>query len=250
MVSRKHPSYDVLSQTGWDTEVSRMNRIGAIVVVLMMSALVGISGCTPAKKVKNTLALNDLHINAAVAEDRGDWEKAYELWSEYVDRRPQSALAEYRLGQVEMRLGLYNQAVTHLRVAHDLEPGNIEYLEALADALVVTDQSEQLMTLLRQTAEEGPDGSGYLRTAQYAQEAGLMDEARDALSLAIVSARGESAEPYLAMAAFAKSIGDADNEVHNLRQALWFDRTNTAVNARLSELGMIPGPSLALEPEF
>lgn len=231
-------------------EVSSMNRIGMIVLVLLMSVSTGMVGCTPAKKVQRTLALNDLHINAAVAEERGDWDRAYELWGEYVEQRPQSALAEYRLGQVEMQLGLYNQAVTHLRVAHDLEPGNLEYLEALADALVVTGQDQQLLTLLRQTAEEGPNGSGYLRTARYAQEAGMMDEAREALSLAIVNARGESAEPYLAMAAFSRTIGDSDEEVRNLRQALWFDRSDEMINTRLSELGMIPGPSLALQPEF
>lgn len=231
-------------------EVSSMNRFGATVLVLIMGVTMGLGACTPANKVKRTLALNDLHIRAAVAEDKGDWDQAYELWSEYVDRRPQSPLAEYRLGLVEMRLGLYGDAVSHLRIAHDLEPGNIEYLEALADALVATGDTDQLMTLLRQTADEGPDGSGYLRTARYAQEAGLMDEAREALSLAIVNARGKSARPYIAMADFARVIDNTDLEVRSLRQALWFDRTNEEIEARLEGLGMIPGPSLAIRPEF
>lgn len=227
-----------------------MNRFGATVLVLIMGVTMGLGACTPANKVKRTLALNDLHIRAAVAEDKGDWDQAYELWSEYVDRRPQSPLAEYRLGLVEMRLGLSGDAVSHLRIAHDLEPGNIEYLEALADALVASGDTDQLMTLLRQTADEGPDGSGYLRTARYAQEAGLMDEAREALSLAIVNARGKSAKPYIAMADFARVIDNTDLEIRSLRQALWFDRTNEEIEARLEGLGLIPGPSLAIRPEF
>ena len=227
-----------------------MNRIAAIVLVMTMILPLGLVGCTPAKKVKRTLDLSDLHIRAAVAEDEGDWDRAYELWSEYVDIRPQSDLAEYRLGLVEMRLGLYDQAASHLRVAHDLKPGNLEYLEALADAYVAAGEEELLMTLLRQTANEGPDGSGYLRTAKYARKLGLMDEARESLSLAIVNARGESAAPYLAMADFAQAVGDEELEVRSLRQALWFDKTDPAINARLQSLGMIPGPSLAIRPEF
>lgn len=222
-------------------------------VLLMMVVLAGgsvLGGCNTAGKVKRTLALNDLHIRAAVAEDEGDWDQAYALWSEYVERRPQSALAEYRLGMVEMRLGLERQAVGHLRVAHDLKPGNIEYLEALASALVATGQTESLMTLLRQTAEEGPDGSGYLRMARFAQEAGMLDEAREAYELAIMQARGASPKPYLEMAQFARVIEDQDMEIRNLRFALWFDRTDAAIESRLEALGMIPGPSLALKPEF
>lgn len=227
-----------------------MKRFGAMVLMLTMSAAMGLGGCNTAGKVKKTLALNDLHIRAAVAEDEGDWDEAYALWSEYVDRRPQSALAEYRLGQVEMRLGLYEQAVGHLRVAHDLEPGNIQYLEALAQAYVAVGEQDQLMTLLRQTAEEGPDGSGYLRMGRFAQEAGLLDEAKEAFELAIVNYRGQSAEPYMAMADFGQAIGNHDMEVRNLRYALWFDRDHASISARLRDLGMIPGPSLALEPEF
>jgi Fe2+ transport system protein FeoA len=52
------------------------------------------------------------------------------------------------------------------------------------------------------------------------------------------------------MADFASTIGDTDLEVRSLRQALWFDRTDEQINARLVALGMIPGPSLAIRPEF
>jgi tetratricopeptide (TPR) repeat protein len=227
-----------------------MNRFGMVVLALVLAMLMGFGGCNSAGKVKRTLALSDLHIRAAVAEDEGNWNEAYDLWSEYVERRPQSDLAEYRLGMVEMRLGLYTQAASHLRVAHDLKPGNIEYLEALAEALVATGDTQALMTLLRQTSEEGPDGSGYLRMGRFAQRAGMLDEAREAYQLAIVNARGTSAEPYVAMADFARATGNVDDEIRNLRYALWFDRTDASISTRLSGLGMIPGPSLALQPEF
>lgn len=231
-----------------------MKRFGSLFQMMALSATVGLAaslgGCSTAKKVKRTLDLNELHIQAAIAEDEGDWRKAYDLWNEYVEQRPQSALAEFRLGQAEMQLGYVRDAVSHMRIAHDLQPGNIEYIEGLAEALVAAGDTEALMTLLRQTAEEGPDGSGYIRMGRYAQEAGLYDEAREAFELAIVNERGESVEPYLEMASFYRAIGDTDQEVHYLRMALWFDRTDANIKARLTELGMIPGPSLAIQPEF
>lgn len=231
-----------------------MMRAGVLAIVLVLVLVLGgvfvLGGCGPSNNVRRTLSLNNLHIRAAVAEDEGDWDEAYALWSEYVDRRPQSALAEYRLGMVEMRLGRYRDAVGHLRVAHDLKPGDVEYIEALAEALIASGDTEGLMTLLRQTVDEGEPGSGYLRMGRYAQEAGLLDEAREALSLAIVQGRGLSAEPYIAMADFGRATGNRALELRNLRYALWFDRTNPEISSRLESLGVIPGPSLVLEPEF
>lgn len=227
-----------------------MNRLSIAALALLTGLSMGIGACTPANKVKKTFALNDLQIKAGVAEDRGDWEQAYELWGEYVNRRPQSAMAEHRLGLVELQLGLNEQAITHLRVAYDLQPDNLEYLEALADALLLVRDRDQLLALLQQSAENSDDGNAHLRLASYAQRAGMMDEARDALTIAIVSFRGESPVPYRAMADFAQRVGDTDLEINNLRQALWFNPSDAAINTRLSALGMIPGPSLALPPEF
>lgn len=228
---------------------SKLGILTSIAIVGVSSSFL-VSGCSTAKKVKTTLALNDIHIQAAIAEEQGDDARAHELWSEFVDRRPQSALAEYRLGKVETRMGQYEQAIGHLRVAHDLQPGNIEYLEALADTLVLSNRIDSLMTLLRQTLNEGEPGSGYLRLAKYAQQVGQMDEARESLLLSITQSKGTSALPYLNMANFARSIKDEKLETQYLRYALWFDRADPTVLSRLNELGLIPGPSLALPPEF
>jgi tetratricopeptide (TPR) repeat protein len=216
--------------------------------VLLVSSLVILGGCSSVSKVKRTLALNDIHIQAAVAEDRGDDEAAYDLWTQYVDRRPNSRLAEYRLGLVETRLGLYSQAVGHLRVAHDLAPGNLEYLEALSSALALDGRSEALLKLLRQTVDEGPAGSGYLRLAKFATQVGQMDEAKIAIESAIIHWRGDLREPYLAMADFAHAIEDTDLEILSLRHVLWFDPADAMVLERIEGLGIIPGPSLAVEP--
>ena len=218
------------------------------IVLLCVIGTCATVGCTPVNKVKRTLALNDLHIQAAVAEESGDDARAYELWTEYVDRRPQSALAEYRLGLVETRLGKYDQATGHLRVAHDLKPGNVEYIDALAQGLLLNRRTDSVLKLLRESLDEGKPGSGYLRLANYAQQAGQMDEAREALIIAIAQDQGRSTTPYLAMADFARDINDVDSEIQHLRYALWFDVSNTSVLDRLASHGMISGPSLAIDP--
>jgi tetratricopeptide (TPR) repeat protein len=220
----------------------------ASIIVLCVLALAALDGCSPVNKVKRTLALNDIHIQAGIAEEKGDDQRAYELWTEYVDRRPQSVLAEYRLGMVETRLGLIDQAIGHLRIAHDLKPGNIIYLEALAEALAQGNRTDSLMKLLNETLNEGEEGTGYLRLARYAQRVGQMDEAREALLLAIIQNRGESPQPYLEMANFARTLNDQATEIKYLRNVLWFEQSNPAILSRLNDLGMIAGPSLAIKP--
>ncbi len=220
----------------------------ATIVLLGIFSSSALVGCTSVDKVKRTLSLNDLHIQAAVAEEEGNDARAYALWSEYVDIRPQSALAEYRLGMVETRLGKYDQAAGHLRIAHDLKPGNVEYLEGLADALVQGNRTDALMKLLSETMREGEDGSGYLRLARYAQQVGQMDEAREALLLAISQGQGRNADPYIAMADFAGTLEDQQLEIEYLRYALWFDRSDAVILHRLESFGMITGPSLAVQP--
>lgn len=231
-----------------ENRIMKCTLAATVLIAFASISSIPTAGCSTVGKVRNTLALNDIHIQAGIAEDKGDYERAFELWSEYVDRRPHSVLAEYRLGKVETRLGYYEQAISHLRVAHDLKPGNIEYLEALADALVLANRTDSLMSLLRETVNEGEEGSGYYRLARYSQELGMMDEAREALDQAVIHANGQSPDPYLQLAQFSKQVGDRESEILNLRKALWFDRSSPSIKARLIELGMIPGPSLAMKP--
>ena len=83
---------------------------------------------------------------------------------------------------------------------------------------------------------------------RYAQKIGKADEAERAFLGAAEIDRGQSAAPQKALAGFYRSIGDNDAEVRRLRMMLWFDSQDAEVNARLRELGQIPGPTFALPP--
>ncbi len=220
----------------------------AILLSLVLCSTLIASGCSAPRKIKTTLDSNKALVMAGAAEDAGDLQKAYEMWTKYVELRPHEAKGEYRLGRIENRLGKYNDASNHLRIAHDLKPGNVVYIKELARALMNAGKRAELMSLLSATVNEGPVGSGQLRLAHYAAMAGMMDEAREALISAIQATGDTSPTAHLAMADFAREIGDTDSEILSLRHALWFDPADQALLSRIRALGIIPGPSIALDP--
>lgn len=223
-----------------------LNRSFCVLTISCLAVVLG--SCGPTQKVQRTFALSELSMEARRAEQSGDLDRSLELWQQYVDRRPHAHFAEYELGLIETKMGLYTEAIGHLTTAHDLRPSNIEYIEALADAYHQSGQVKGMMGLMRATVDEGEPGSGHLRLATYARRVGLLDEAKSAIRSAMIYSRGESAEPYIAMADLANQIGDAELEELALRQALWFDPASDVLNQRFLGLGIVPGPSLAIEP--
>lgn len=220
-------------------------------LALVLAALLtlgALGACTATERVGTTIRLSELSGQARAASKKGDDERALELWRRYIERRPHSHSAEYELGRVETRLGLYSDAIKHLTIAHDLRPANNDYIRALAEAHRLAGEPEKMMTLLSRTEQETPSMQSALRTTEFARRAGLMDDARDALRRAIAIGGAQSPEPHLALASFAQTIGDEDLEIEALRRALWFDPDSRAHDARLMMLGVTPGPSLALNP--
>jgi len=209
-------------------------------------------GCQPANetasKVRNTLALGEIQNAAGYAEQQGKTQEAIELWSEYVDRRPQQASAQYRLGRLLLAEGRADDATDHLWVAHDLKPGNIEYLDLLAEALFQAGERDTMFQMLHDTLEEGGLAEGHLRMAKYAQRAGLIDEALESLSIASAIDGASSDRTHRAIARLARQTGDTEAEIHAWRTVLWYDVTDQEATTRLTQLGEVPGPSLALQP--
>ena len=224
--------------------------IRTIVILTALSAATVLGSCGPTQNIRSKLALNELSFRARTAVSNGEDQRALVLWQEYVERRPHSDFAEFNLGMTETRLGMYGQAIGHLTTAHDLRPGNIEYIEGLAEAFILADRAEDMMSLMRGTAGEGELGSGQLRLAGYAQRVGMLDDAQQAIGSAMMLIGEESDEPYMAMADLARLIGDAALEEKSLRQALWFNPGSDTLDSRFLALGITPGPSLAIHPSL
>lgn len=221
-----------------------MRRTAIALLALSSLAL----GCQPVNKVRNTLALGEIQNEAGFAEQNGDEARAMELWREYVERRPQQAFAQYRLGRLLVRAGRADEAIDHLWVAHDLMPGNIEYLELLAEAMHQAGEREDMFQLLNDTIEEGGLAEGHLRLAKFSMRAGMVDEAEESLRIAAALDGADSDRAYRALADLARQTGDTEAEIDAWRHVLWFNPRDEQANERLNELGVIPGPSLAIEP--
>ncbi len=206
-----------------------------------------LTGCQPTQN-RGRVTLDELQYQAGYAEVQGDDARAIELWGEYVERRPHDAMARHRLGLVLLRTGDPSAASEHFRVAHDLMPARIDYLEALAESLHQSGQREELFLLLRNTMNEGGLAEGRMRHAAYAQRAGLVDEAEESLRIAAALEGTRSDKPYRLLANLAEQTGDAEREIEAWRTVLWFNASDPMANARLRALGVIPGPSLAQPP--
>jgi tetratricopeptide (TPR) repeat protein len=221
----------------------------AVVSILAVPLIVGCQAANQGvAKVSNTLALGEIQNAAGFAEQNGDTDEAIALWTEYVERRPQQASAQYRLGRLLLAQGQAEEAADHLWIARDLKPGNLEYLDLLAEALFQAGERENMFQLLRDTLEEGGLAEGHLRMAKFSQRAGLIDEAQESLAVAAAIDGISDDRAHRALARLARQTGDTEAEINAWRTVLWFDAADTEASARLLELGEIPGPSLALPP--
>lgn len=221
-----------------------MRHFLAITAVSLLLA----GGCQPATRSAKTTPLNELSRQADYAELQGNDARAMELWGEFVERRPHEPMARHRYGLLLMRNGDPLAAVEHIRVARDLRPARIEYLESLLEALHLAGEKDELFQLLRDSMNEGGLAEGRMRYATYAMRSGLADEAEESLRIAAALEGTRSVRPYQLMADLARQTGDKEREVEALRTVLWFNVSDPATNQRLRELGVIPGPSLATPP--
>lgn len=217
--------------------------------IALLALVTLIAGCQQSGNAPRTIPLNELQKEAGFAELQGNDAKAIELWTEFVRRRPHDAMARHQLGVVLLRSGDSATAVEHLRVAHDLKPSRIDYLESLIEALYQNGQKDDLFLLLRDTMSEGGLAEGRMRYASYALRAGLVDEAEESLRIAAALEGTRSDKPHRLLAALAQQTGDADREIEAWRTVLWFNSSDPMANARLRALGVIPGPSLATPPK-
>jgi tetratricopeptide (TPR) repeat protein len=217
-----------------------------------MTALAGalfLAGC--ASQTRQMFEPTDfaLRQRGDAAFDAGNIELARTEYIQYNQMRPGRAEIYHKLAICNERLGRSDEALQNHRLAGDLEPDNVEYVESLAEALVNANEFEEAYELLRWRTEQPGLASDYIRLGRFALKMGDADEAETALRTAARIDGGRTIEPHLALADFYRTIGDADMELLRLKMALFVDLTNEEVNARLRERSLIPGPTLAVMPE-
>ncbi|MFN0133108.1 MAG: tetratricopeptide repeat protein [Phycisphaerales bacterium] len=212
-------------------------------LVIVLALLPFLAACN------TTRPLPTVREHGERAFNRGQFEVARADFAEYVERNPGEPEMRLFLAKSLLALGNAAEAVEHGSAAVHLRPTNQDAVETYARALFESKQMTELDRFLRaQTESAGTTGS-FLRWGRYLAKAGDADGAEHAFLQAAQVDGGKTIEPQVALAEFYRSIGDTKNELRRLRMALSFNTTDNAINARIRELGEVPGPSLALPPE-
>ncbi|HZW10398.1 MAG TPA: tetratricopeptide repeat protein [Phycisphaerales bacterium] len=216
-------------------------RRAAVLTGLMLTIAGGLTGCG-ARPVSMVRADANYHYF------RGEFAEAQPLYEEVVDRRAAHAEAHYELGRNLLALGRASEAREQMILAYNLEPHNEAYFEGMADAYLAAGDEEALFNALEHQIRDRGSVEDYLRFGKYAQKLGQADEAERALLGAAEIDGGQTPEPQLALADFYRTVGDRENEIRRLRMALWFNPSDAEIEARLRELGQVPGPTFVLQP--
>jgi len=178
----------------------------------------------------------------------GDYETARGAYQEIITRQPSGADDHYQLGRTLMALGRNREAREQFDVAVSIAPRERAYWLALLDSVYQAGEYDELLDMVRARIRDRGDWRDAVVLGEYLDKGGLKDEAEEAFAQAVELGNGTSAGPYIAQAKFYRSIGDKARELKALRYALSFDLENPEVNARIRELGQVPGPSLAIVP--
>ncbi|WP_154224511.1 hypothetical protein [Marinicella rhabdoformis] len=88
-----------------------------------------------------------------------DYEKAYDLQKQALLLKPNDAKTLLALGLSERRLGLWQQAVASMKKAHELDPGDANYLSTAIDTLGLVRDVEGVSELLAMALKRFPDDS-------------------------------------------------------------------------------------------
>lgn len=210
---------------------------------LAVLSLLVLAGCAMPR------ALPAIRESGDRAYHRGQYELARSEYSEYLARRPGEPRVHLQMARTLIRLGRAPEAVEHAQIALDAQPGDDEAIETLAEALFHSGRVAEMDRFLRGVAQSRGAIGDYLRLGRFLAAAGDPDAAEYAFKRAAEIDGGRTVGPQLALADFYASIGDRSSQLRRLRMALYVDPHNPDIARRIRELGEIPGPSLAIQPE-
>ncbi len=168
----------------------------------------------------------------------------------------QQQLVAEKLAEAETLLasGEFNRAITVLRAAAKLSPGNAEVRMRLGNALERTGARDEAIAEYKAAAESSPENEAAWRALASAQfEEKLYSEAADSYERALALGGGGDAETELAHAESLRLAGRVD-EARAAYQSLYrmYGSTSTELartaRARLAELGPAPSPPAGVEP--
>jgi predicted Zn-dependent protease len=221
-----------------------MRRIhGRHAALTLTTLLVLGAGCSAPRSLPAVKASGDRYF------ERKDFDSALTDYQEYVNRDPGDPSVRISLAKTLLVAHRPTEAVEHAQIAYDQRTTDEDAIETLAHSLLDAGRQDEMNRLLRGLAETRGHTGDYIRLGRYLHLSGDADGAELALKQAARLDSGRTIAPQMALADFYHDIHDKPNELKRLRMALFIEPHNETILKRLRELGEVPGPSLALQPE-
>lgn len=200
-------------------------------------------GCEPnpllRRQATDALALNQIDR----AENR--LEKA-------LKQDPTDGKSHYYMGLVRLRQDKPLAAQLHLEKALTLQHERElvpDIIDALAESLFQQKEYATLTAMLKKAGSDYGTARDFLREAKYLIRMNDLDGAKLAFRKATRLSNLDNEKPYMEMADLFDSVGDSESAVLALRYAYTIKPNSPVIHAKLRQHGMIPGPSVALQPD-
>ena len=218
---------------------------GAILATLL-------AGCSTVSNISaENRALHQRELGIA-AFNRGEYDEAKVRFQNALDAKPTDFRQHYWMGATELKLSRPVVAQTKFEYAWTLRQEDSEWtpkiLDGIAESMFQQDLRDELVTFLGETSTRYGKTADYLREARYLVKIGDPDNAIVAYRKGVRLSTDGDPEPYIAIADFYESINDIPNAVTSLRYAYYLDPDSEAIADRFRQFGIVPGPTLKLEP--
>lgn len=175
----------------------------------------------------------------------GQYDDAVVYYTKYLEGYPGEPKVRTSLGKALLRGGHPREAASELRIAYAQRPGDDETMDLLSEAMVASNQHDELHRLLRTNAVDRGTPGDWMRLGRYSLSMGDTDTARTALLTAARVDKGQSPDPQLALCDYYWAIGDKPNATRRLQAAYYLAPRGTATMERMRKLGVNEGPMWA-----
>ncbi|MEM6749490.1 MAG: hypothetical protein AAF612_03380 [Planctomycetota bacterium] len=195
-------------------------------------------------------AVLERRANAARAAGDLDAEIGYVL--ESTQRFPGSYESQLRLGTLYLEADQPLRAETPLALAHEIgidwQARRVAAADLLAEAYGRQNAADELARFVRDESSQFGTVADYLREGRSMARIGDHDAAATALEKAAYFADPTDPEPHLAQGQFYESISDREAATIAFRHAYTVAPNDPATAEALRGVGLVPGPTLFLEP--
>ncbi len=217
----------------------------AVMVCGCLAAALPATGCTTPKLLAD---------RAQGQMARGQLDAAEKTLERAEEMHPASWRTQMLFGRLYLKQDRPAEAETALRRALNLRPTHEQtddILDLLAEAYYQQGEASEraLRRFLDAQLRDRGTARDYARKGRFLARLGDADEAIIALRQALSLDPTGDAEIHKAMAEFYRGIGDKDAELKSLRHAYYLDPTDRNVADRMRELNFIPGPTAGLPPQ-